>query len=73
VLSLPARVLHSLADAQKNFDQLAKLTAREGHGNPNGQTMGSIGDLYVDRTGGAGSVLYVKESGTNTLTGWAAK
>jgi hypothetical protein len=73
VLSLPARVLHSLADAQKNFEQLAKLTAREGYGAPNGQAMGSVGDLYVDRAGGAGAVLYVKESGTNTLSGWVAK
>jgi len=42
-------------------------------GSPNGQVTGSVGDLAIRTDGGAGSTLYVKESGTATNTGWAAK
>jgi len=31
---------------------------------------GSVGDLYQRTNGAAGSVLYVKETGTNTTAGW---
>ena len=43
-----------------------------GAGGPNGVITGSVGDLYTDTAGGAGSTLWVKESGTNTNTGWVA-
>lgn len=43
-----------------------------GEGTPEGAITASVGRLYVDTTGGAGTVLYVKESGTGN-TGWAAK
>ncbi len=44
-----------------------------GTGSPNGQVTASPGRLYCDLAGGAGVTLYVKESGTNTNSGWIAK
>ena len=44
-----------------------------GNGVPNAAVVGSPGDLYVDKDGGAGVTLYVKESGVGTDTGWVAK
>jgi len=44
-----------------------------GSGDPNGVVMGSPGALYLNRAGGAGTTLYVKESGVNTNTGWVGK
>lgn len=41
-------------------------------GSPEGVLTGRVGDLALRTDGGAGSVLYVKESGTGN-TGWAAK
>jgi hypothetical protein len=49
------------------------LRAYVGGGNPNGVVVGSVGDLYVNISGGAGTVLYVKESGVGTSSGWVAK
>jgi hypothetical protein len=44
-----------------------------GTGSPESVTVGNIGDLYINKSGGAGVTLYVKESGTGTNTGWVAK
>jgi Pectate lyase superfamily protein len=44
-----------------------------GAGDPNGLQVGSVCDMYLNSTGGSGSTLYVKQSGTNTNAGWAAK
>lgn len=44
-----------------------------GTGVPNGLVFGDVGDLYVDKAGGAGTTLYVKESGAGTDTGWVGK
>lgn len=44
-----------------------------GMGSPEGVVSGRAGSLYVDLSGGPGAVLYVKESGFNTNTGWVAK
>lgn len=43
-----------------------------GTGSPNGVVTAAVGALYVDTAGGAGTTLYVKESGTGN-TGWVAK
>lgn len=43
-----------------------------GNGSPEGVVTASIGSLYTDRSGSAGTVLYVKESGSGN-TGWVAK
>lgn len=45
-----------------------------GTGNPNGAVKGAVGSIYTRLDGGAGSTLYVKESGdATTNTGWVAK
>ena len=43
-----------------------------GAGNPNGAVTAPVGSLYTNTSGGAGSTLYVKESGSGN-TGWTAK
>ena len=45
---------------------------RVGSGTPEGSETAPIGTLYLNQTGGAGTTLYVKESGAGN-TGWAAK
>lgn len=45
---------------------------RTGLGSPEGVYFGAVGSLYLRTDGGAGTTLYVKESGTGN-TGWAAK
>jgi hypothetical protein len=44
-----------------------------GRGDPNTVVYGYVWDLYTDQTGGAGTTLYVKESGDGTTGGWVAK
>ena len=44
-----------------------------GSGSPEGVVFASVGALYSRTNGGAGTSFYVKESGTNTNTGWVAK
>ena len=44
-----------------------------GTGAPNGVVKASIGAIYHRKDGGANTSIYVKESGTNTNTGWVAK
>jgi hypothetical protein len=46
---------------------------RSGFGSPNSAVVGNIGDLFMNKTGGAGVTLYVKESGAGTNTGWVGK
>lgn len=43
-----------------------------GSGSPNTVYSAQVGALYVDTAGGAGTTLYVKETGTGN-TGWTAK
>lgn len=43
-----------------------------GSGSPEGVEVGSIGDMYLDRSG-SGRALWVKETGNDTNTGWVAK
>lgn len=47
-----------------------KITA--GNGSPEGNVTANPGSIYLNRTGGAGTTLYVKETGTGN-TGWVAK
>lgn len=44
-----------------------------GTGDPNGTITASPPALYLNRSGGAGTTLYVKESGAATNTGWVGK
>lgn len=43
-----------------------------GTGSPQGVVTAPIGSLYLRKDGGAGTTLYIKESGTGN-TGWIAK
>jgi hypothetical protein len=45
---------------------------RWGTGSPEGVVAAPVGTAYLRDDGGAGTTLYVKESGTGN-TGWAAK
>lgn len=47
-------------------------TISSGTGTPEGAVTAVVGSLYTDTSGGAGSTLYVKESGSGN-TGWVAK
>ena len=43
-----------------------------GSGTPEGVVASPVGGIYLRRDGGAGTTLYIKESGTG-LTGWVGK
>lgn len=45
---------------------------RWGTGSPEGVVTAPVGTAYLRNDGGAGTTLYVKETGTGN-TGWAAK
>ena len=47
-------------------------TISSGSGSPEGSVIAPVGSLYTNILGGAGTTLYVKESGTGA-TGWAGK
>jgi len=42
-------------------------------GSPETVVTGRIGDMFLRTDGGAGTTLYIKETGADTNTGWAAK
>lgn len=42
-----------------------------GTGTPNGVVTGSPPDIYLNKSGGAGTTVYMKESGDETDTGWS--
>jgi hypothetical protein len=44
-----------------------------GNALPNNNVYGNIGDLYLYTGGGAGTTLWIKESGAWTTTGWVGK
>jgi hypothetical protein len=44
-----------------------------GSGSPMGVVLGNPGDLYLSTSGGAGTTLWVKESGSGTTSGWVGK
>jgi hypothetical protein len=73
VSSLPAPVVRSFADVQKNLERMIVRTVISGIGSPEGVVAAPVGALYTDSAGGAGSTLYVKETGGSTATGWAVK
>lgn len=51
----------------------APLAVFTGTGSPNSAVAAQMGSLYLNQSGGAGTTLYVKESGAGTNTGWVAK
>ncbi len=44
-----------------------------GTGSPEGAVIAGVGSIFLRTDGGAGTTLYVKESGVNTNTGWVGK
>ena len=58
---------------EADWRALAAVVPRKGVGSPNGAIVGSPGDVYLNTSGGAGTTLYVKESGAATNTGWVGK
>jgi hypothetical protein len=50
-----------------------KIVIVPGTGSPEGVVTGRIGDMFLRTDGGAGTTLYIKETGTATNTGWVAK
>jgi hypothetical protein len=50
----------------------ASVTWSSGSGSPEGAVTAAVGSLYTRTDGGAGTTLYVKESGAGN-TGWVAK
>jgi hypothetical protein len=61
-------------DAQRQGSLIRQLqgTIRRGTGSPQSVVTAPVGSIYLRDDGGAGSTLYVKESGTGN-TGWVAK
>lgn len=55
-----------------NFGATNPVTIRRGAGTPEANVTANVGALYLRDDGGAGTCLYVKESGTGN-TGWVAK
>ena len=54
------------------FDATGTVVLRAGANSPEGAITAPVGSLYSRTNGGAGTTLYVKESGTGN-TGWVAK
>lgn len=52
--------------------RLLRSQIRYGAGNPEGVITANMGTMYQNSLGGAGTTLYVKESGTGN-TGWIGK
>src|SRR5579864_4645627 len=69
-------VLASSAAAQDAFYNrltlggAAPCTGSTGTGSPNSVVTGSVCDWYLRTDGGSSTVLYIKESGTATTSGW---
>jgi hypothetical protein len=66
--------------AQRNFETIARLLSvlteipfYVGTGSPNGVVTASPPAIYFNRSGGAGTTVYLKESGTATNVGWVGK
>lgn len=61
-------LFRAFAAAINDHEDRSVLT---GNGSPEGVVTANVGRLYTRKDGGAGTVLYVKESGTGN-TGWRA-
>jgi hypothetical protein len=62
-----------IADMQTAMNSILGVLLFTGTGSPNAVVTASPGSLYLNLSGGAGTTLYVKESGVGTNTGWVAK
>jgi hypothetical protein len=62
----------SRATSTGGTQTLTQVPIFVGAGSPEGAVTAAVGCLYVRTNGGAGTTLYVKESGAGN-TGWVAK
>lgn len=58
---------------EAGLQRLIPVRITAGTGSPESAVVGKVGDLYLRLDGGAGTTLYVKESGDSTNTGWVGK
>ena len=63
------KLLRDMAQVLNRLDRMVAFC----YGTPEGAVVGSRGQIAFRLDGGAGAVLYVKESGDGTNTGWVAK
>ena len=56
----------------KLYVNASTVVITSGSGTPEGVVTGNVGSLYLRTNGGAGTSIYVKETGTGN-TGWVAK
>lgn len=61
-----------IGTAGKGLDFTGGVFWRTGTGSPEGVVTASVGSMYTNVAGGAGTTLYVKESGSGN-TGWVSK
>lgn len=70
-------IVQALDDIQAQVNiqpfRVGGIYVRTGKGTPSSVVNGSVGDIYLRSDGGTGTTLYVKESGTNTSSGWVSK
>lgn len=57
----------------KMLSTLAQIPFYVGTGSPETVVTASPPAIYFNRSGGASTTVYLKESGVNTNTGWVAK
>jgi hypothetical protein len=69
---LPVRNVRSFPDVQQDLEAITARLPFSGIGSPETKVVAPVGRLYTRTDGGAGTTLYVKESGTGA-TGWVAK
>lgn len=78
--SLPVKQAIQALQAKVGVDASAVTTSLDfktalffrGNGSPEGAVAAIVGALYLRTDGGAGTTLYIKETGAGN-TGWAAK
>lgn len=75
ILNVPGNGTNFSLDAGGQIETLGgnALKITSGSGSPNGVVTASPGALYLNVGGGSINTLWVKESGTDTDTGWIAK
>lgn len=69
----PASPLGSFQTSVTSITYAAGPQIRAGSGSPEASVSAPLGSLYLNADGGAGTTLYVKESGGVGNTGWVAK
>jgi len=68
-------IIERVLDQERRLEKVERVRRTPiytGTGSPNGVVTASVGSLFLRKDGGAGTTLYVKESGTGN-TGWVAK